>query len=386
MTAEFVMPRLGADMESGRLVEWRKHAGDAVERGEIIAEVETDKGEIEVESFATGVVDRLLVEPGTSAAVGAPLATIRTDGVRSAERVRISPSARRLAAELHVDPETVRGSGPKGRVVRRDVEATAATAPPQPEAAPVRPPEPAPAPRPPAAEPAPHETAPPASEDAAARMRAAIAAAMARSKREIPHFYLRTTIDMSAAITWLGEENERRPLAERLLYGALLIKATALALRDVPELNATWQGDRAVRADRVHVGVAVALRGGGLIAPALHDTDTLSLSDLMHGFRDLVTRARAGRLRGSELSDPTITVTSLGERGVEEVYGVIVPPQVAIVGFGKIVERPWVFQGRVLPCPVITATLAADHRVTDGHRAGEFLAAIDRLLQDPSGL
>ena len=130
--------------------------------------------------------------------------------------------------------------------------------------------------------------------------------------------------------------------------------------------------------------MAVSLRGGGLVAPALHDADTRSLDDLMRGFRDLVTRARAGRLRGSELSDPTITMTSLGERGVEEVYGVIVPPQVAIVGFGTIVERPWVFQGRVLPCPVITVTVAADHRVTDGHR-GRAVPGRDRAAAAGAG-
>lgn len=387
---EFLMPRLGADMDAGRLVEWRKRPGDSITRGDIIAEVETDKGEIEVESFATGVIDKLLVDPGALVPVGTALATIRADGEGAGPaRARISPSARKLAAELHVDPSAVHGSGPMGRILRRDIEAAAAvSAPPAaPPAAPPPAPEPTPAPPAPVAARPAERPAPAAAEgDPAARMRAAIAAAMARSKREIPHFYLRTTIDMSAATAWLGEQNAERTVTDRLLYGVLLIKATALALREVPELNATWQRDVPVQSERVHVGVAVSLRGGGLVAPALHDTDTRSLDDLMRGFRDLVTRARAGRLRASELSDPTITMTSLGERGVEEVYGVIVPPQVAIVGFGRIVERPWVFQRRVLPCPVMTATLAADHRVTDGHRAGIFLAAVERLLQEPGEL
>jgi len=217
-------------------------------------------------------------------------------------------------------------------------------------------------------------------------MRRAIAASMSRSKREIPHFYLGQTIDMSRALAWLGQENLRRPVTERLLHGALLIKAVALALREVPELNATWEGDEVVRRDDVNVGVAIALRGGGLVAPALHHTDELTLEELMHAFRDLVSRARAGSLRSSEMSEPTITVTSLGERGVESVVGVIFPPQVAIVGFGTLVERPWITEGQILPCPVVTASLSADHRVTDGHRASAFLAAVDRLLQEPEEL
>jgi pyruvate dehydrogenase E2 component (dihydrolipoamide acetyltransferase) len=166
----------------------------------------------------------------------------------------------------------------------------------------------------------------------------------------------------------------------------LLLKAVALALREVPELNAVWEGEQVVQKERINVGMALWLRSGGLVAPAVHDTDRLSLDELMLALRDLTARARAGSLRSSELSDPTITVTSIGERGVERLYGVIFPPQVAIVGFGKTVERPWVVHGRVLPCPVVTATLSADHRVTDGHRAALLLAAVDRLLQEPEEL
>jgi pyruvate dehydrogenase E2 component (dihydrolipoamide acetyltransferase) len=187
-------------------------------------------------------------------------------------------------------------------------------------------------------------------------------------------------------MTWLAEENLRRPVQDRLLYGVLLIKAVALALKEVPELNSVWQGSEAVRSDAVHMGVAISLRGGGLVAPALHDVAGQSLGDLMRSFRDLVQRARSGGLRSSELSDPTITMTSLGEQGVESVFGIIFPPQVAIVGFGKIVERPWAVGGQVAVRPLVTATLSADHRVSDGHRGGLFLAAVDRLLQEPGRL
>jgi pyruvate dehydrogenase E2 component (dihydrolipoamide acetyltransferase) len=385
---DFLMPKLGADMTEGTLIAWRKQPGDAVRRGDIVAEVETEKGVIDVEIFDSGVIDKLLTQPGEKVPVGAVLAIIKEDGaapvapmetppvvapaaVNSAQvsavggaatRLPISPSARRLARERGVDPATVRGTGPRGAVTREDIERAAAT-----QAGPL------PAPLPPAA-------------DRQSPMRQAIAAAMSRSKREIPHYYLSTDIDMFRAMTWLAAENEKRPVADRLLYGALLLKAVALALHEAPELNALWQGDCAVPSEAIHVGVATALRQGGLIAPALHHTDRHSLTDLMRKLRDLVNRARTGRLRSSELSDPTITVTSLGEQGVEAVFPIIYPPQVAIVGFGKVTDRPWVADGQVVVRPVITATLAADHRVSDGHRSGRFLAALDRLLQEPDKL
>jgi pyruvate dehydrogenase E2 component (dihydrolipoamide acetyltransferase) len=217
-------------------------------------------------------------------------------------------------------------------------------------------------------------------------MRQTIAAAMTRSKREIPHYYLSTTIDMGTAMAWLKEDNLRRPVTDRLLVGVLLLKAVALALREVPELNAVWKGSEVIQSPDIHVGVAVSLRRGGLVAPALHRTDQQPLGELMKNFQDLVKRARAGTLRSSELSDPTITVTSLGEQGVETVFGVIYPPQVALVGLGKLAERPWVVNGQVVARPLITASLSADHRVSDGHRGGLFLAALDRLLQRPDQL
>ena len=393
--AEFVMPALGADMNVGTLMTWLKQPGDTVARGDIIAVVHTDKADVEVEVFTSGVLERVLIEPGAEVPVGTALAVIREDGAPAAPpsaapapaapaapapaeagpHIAISPSARHLAEELGIDPALIEGSGPGGRIQRKDVEAAAAAR----DAAAAAPPVPAQVP--PAAPPA----GPPV-EDRNAAVRRAIASAMSRSKREIPHFYLGQTIHMSNAIAWLAQENLRRPVPERLLHGVLLVKAVALALREVPELNAVWQGDELVRREDINVGVAIALRGGGLVAPAIHETDRLSLDELMHAFRDLVSRARSWSLRSSEMSDPTITVTSLGERGVETVFGIIFPPQVAIVGFGTLVERPWISEGQVLICPVVNASLSADHRVTDGHRASAFLAAIDRLLQEPDEL
>ena len=391
------MPQLGADMSAGKLLRWRKMVGDHVQRGDIIADVETDKADIEVEVFTTGVIEKFLVQPEEKVPVGTVLAVIREEGkpltdeelrlitaaarepipavptapapvisliaarpAAGERRLHISPAARKLAADLGVDPASVIGTGPGGRITLEDVQRAAQAKP-----------------------------APPAAEvalDRPARMRQAIAAAMARSKREIPHYYLSTTIDMSRVMAWLTQENLKRSVEDRLVYGVLLLKAVALALRDAPELNSIWKDGRATPVADIHVGVAISLRGGGLVAPALHHTDRQSRGDLMKSFRDLVQRARTGSLRSSELSDPTITVTSLGEQGVESVFGIIYPPQVALVGFGKVVERPWSVDGQVVSRQVMTATLSADHRVSDGHRGGLFLAAIDRKLQEPEQL
>ena len=389
--AEFLMPTLGADMTDGTLVQWKKKEGDRITKGEIIAEVDTEKAAIDVESHTTGIIERLITKPGDKVPVGTVMAIIREEGRPTASvvspqtvttpptppppvhrtesgtvapsqagRLRMSPAARKLAAERGIDASRLQGTGPEGAITLEDIErATTATA---------------------------DIAKPVGAADRQARMRQTIAAAMARSKREIPHYYLSTTIDMGRAITWLKDSNEQRPVTERLLHGVLLIKAVALALRRVPELNALWKDGEAGRSERIHIGTAISLRQGGLVAPALHDADRLSLSELMQNFQDLVKRARAGSLRSSELSDPTITVTSLGEQGVETVFGVIYPPQVALVGFGKVVERPWVADGLVVPRPVLMASLSADHRVTDGHRGGLFLAEIDRLLQEPQSL
>jgi pyruvate dehydrogenase E2 component (dihydrolipoamide acetyltransferase) len=395
--AEFVMPQLGADMTAGKLLRWRKNMGDRILRGDIIADVETDKADIEIEVFTAGVIEKFLVQPGEKVPVGTVLAIIQEEGkpttaeappissVRPSvpaptmpgvpapaisgrpalaeikpSRLRISPAAKKLAEELGTDSALISGTGPDGRITLEDVQRAA-----QPEGA---------------------QLTPEVELDRQARLRQVIAAAMARSKREVPHYYLSTSIDMSRAMAWLTQENLKRSVEDRLVYGVLLLKAVALALREIPELNSIWIGARATQCPEVHVGVAVSLRGGGLVAPALHHTDRLSIDELMKNFRDLIQRARAGSLRSSELSDPTVTVTNLGEQGVETVFGIIYPPQVALVGFGKLLERPWSLDGQIVSRPVIKATLSADHRVSDGHRGGLFLAAVDRKLQEPEKL
>jgi pyruvate dehydrogenase E2 component (dihydrolipoamide acetyltransferase) len=388
--AEFRMPSLGADMEAGTLVQWLVKPGDHVKHGDIIAVVETQKGAIEIETFQTGVIEKFLVDVGTKVPVGTPLAEIRAEGEARRAAVaapplvaappkappapepaatpgaRASPAARRLAEQRGINLSTVSGTGPQGAITYADVEARlGAAGAPAPAAAPER------------------KRAPALNLDA---MRTAIAAAMARSKREIPHYYLEHQVDITACVQWLAQKNAALPPDGRLLIGVLALKAVALACRRFPAFNGFYHDNKFKPAPAVHVGFAIAIRGGGLAAPALHDADQLSLDDLMTCMRDLVQRTRVGRIRSSEIADPTITVSSLGERGVESLYGIIYPPQVAIVGFGKVVQRPWVIDGAIGPRSVVTITLSADHRVSDGHAGALFLAEIGRLLQEPDKL
>jgi pyruvate dehydrogenase E2 component (dihydrolipoamide acetyltransferase) len=217
-------------------------------------------------------------------------------------------------------------------------------------------------------------------------MRQAIGQSMARSKREIPHYYLQHHADLTAAEAFLARHNADAPPDRRLLMGALFVKAVAKAARGNAKMNGHFEEGAFRPADRVHCGVAVALRGGGLTAPAIHDCDRLALDEVMAAMRDLVARARSGRLRASEMAGGTITVSSLGERGVEAMTAVIVPPQVAIVSFGTPVRRPWVVDDTVVPRTVVAVTLAADHRVSDARQGGRFLAAVTELLEDPEAL
>jgi pyruvate dehydrogenase E2 component (dihydrolipoamide acetyltransferase) len=436
--AEFTMPSLGADMDAGTLVEWLVHEGDTVHRGDPMAVVDTDKSAIEVESFDDGVVQRFLVEPGTRVAVGTPLAALGpvvseppahrrphapravppplrhhaaelgvdlttltgtgadgtvtredVDRVAAPRRPRVSPHARLLARDLEVDLADV-APGPDGAVHAEQVRAAAArkaparaaapppsvTAPPAAVPAQRQAPTPAPAPAP-ASAPAPRTAAAP---------RATIAALMSRAKREIPHYYVATTVDLTVLTRWLQRTNRERPVSERLVPAAALIKATALTARDHPELNGFWVEDAFEPGVDVHLGVAVHVRGGALVAPAIHHTADLTLGEVMSALRDLVTRARAGRLRRAEMADPTLTVTDLGDQGVEEVIGVIYPPQVALLGVGRVAERPWAVDGMVGARPTVRLTLSGDHRATDGATGATFLNDLEEHLQHPEEL
>jgi pyruvate dehydrogenase E2 component (dihydrolipoamide acetyltransferase) len=191
---------------------------------------------------------------------------------------------------------------------------------------------------------------------------------------------------MHRALAWLQSENLKRSVKDRLLPAAMLIRAVALALKDIPDLNGYWVNDRLETKESLNIGFAIALRQGGLITPAILDAERKSLDELMAALSDLILRTREGRLRSSEISEATITITNLGDLGVETVYGVIYPPQVALVGFGSIQERPWAANGMLGVRPALTATLAGDHRATDGRRGAQFLEALDRYLQEPEKL
>jgi pyruvate dehydrogenase E2 component (dihydrolipoamide acetyltransferase) len=486
------MPSLGAEMEAGRLLTWYVEPGQQVHRGDVIAEVETDKADIDVEVFEDGTVGALLVEEGVRVPVGTPMATIlpagavvpdglaaavpqpvtsevaRTGDVVLSPAVHpgdapaaaapvapvapvgtepvppvphpagppapvLNPVLRRLAQRLAVDTSHLVGTGPGGRVTRTDVE-RAATAAGPPESSPSAPTAPTASVAPgPSSRSSPYarrlaaergialgsrtgsgpdgalvaadvaaiaqlDASPPPAGDAEERggadrgedrevsMRRAIARAMSRSKREIPHYYLGETVDVEPMMRWLEDHNERHPAAERLLPAVLLLKAVARTAAAFPELNGTWEDDRFHPAEGVHLGVAISLRGGGLLAPVIRDAHARSLQDMMTALRDVVGRTRRGGLRASELTGGSISVSNLGDTGVETVLAVIQPPQVALVGAGSIAERPWVEDGRVVVRRCIHLTLAADHRASDGHLGGRFLAAIADHLRRPEQL
>jgi pyruvate dehydrogenase E2 component (dihydrolipoamide acetyltransferase) len=389
---EFKLPSLGAEMDEGTLIEWKVKPGDAVAKGQVVAVVDTSKSAIDVEIWQDGVVYELALEPQQTVPVGtvmirllepgetrehaesekrrvatpatlpasavapapAPVAPAYTAHPAPDLRQRVSPAARKRAAELDVDVSKLVGTGPKGAITVEDIEQAAAA-----KAVP---------------------------KDRGLEMRKAIGAAMARSKREIPHYYLATDIPLARAAAWLASRNEGRPVTERVLMAVVQLKAVARALRKYPELNGHYQDGAFVPGSGIHLGVAISLRQGGLIAPAIRDVDALGLDALMRALADLVARARALTLRSSEMTDATITVTNLGDQGVELVQGVIYPPQVALVGFGRVTERPWVEDGTLAVRPVVTASLSADHRASDGHRGALFLNELARLLQAPEQL
>ncbi|GAA1981512.1 pyruvate dehydrogenase complex dihydrolipoamide acetyltransferase [Terrabacter lapilli] len=436
------MPSLGADMESGTLVEWLVKVGDPVHRGDIVAVVETPKSTVEVECFDTGTVEELLVDEGRKVPVGTVLARLaegalvgapprpapeplaperispepvppepvvpvaaspepaapasvspvvgHPNGDRASARARVSPLARRIAEEEGVDLSTVTGTGFGGVIRAEDVrragrhtapEATTAEASAGRTAEPpVRPPVEA------LGEAVGEAVARAPAAQQAADMRSSIAALMTVSNREIPHYHLTHTIDLQRSIRWMKERNRELEMSERLVPAVLLLAATARAARAVPELNGHWVDGDFQAAAGVDLGLILSLRSGGLLVPVIAGADRLSVEETMARTKELTRRARSGRLRGSDLARPSISVSNLGDQGVESVLGVIYPPQVALVGFGAVVERPWAVHGLLGIRPVVTVTLAGDHRATDGATGSRLLKTIDRLLQAPEEL
>jgi pyruvate dehydrogenase E2 component (dihydrolipoamide acetyltransferase) len=393
MKIEFRLPSLGADMESATLTEWLKKPGEHIRHGEPLVTVETTKGLIDIESYDDGQMLEHLVQPGTRVPVGAVLASLEVEGAArapqgppspqaippqpatvtgespvsapaqtagrpqetTASHARISPAARRRAHELGVSLEDLARSAAGGIVHIEDVEELAS-----------------------------HEPAAPT--DARAAMRATIGAAMARAKREIPHYYLGHSVDFGPARDWLIRHNAPLPVKDRLIEAVLITKAVALAASRIEGFNGYFRNGRFEPSAVVHAGAAIAVRGGGLVAPALLDASRKDLATLMQDFSALVTRVRAGHLRSGEFTAATITVTSLGADGVDVLYPIISPPQVAIVGAGAIRDQAWVQDGQLVVRPVLTLALAADHRVTDGRAGARFLRAVADLLAHPEAL
>lgn len=412
----FAMPSLGADMDEGRITEWLVHPGDHVARGQIIVIVETDKSDIEVEVFEDATVQEILVGEGEVVAVGTPIAVLHPDsparmaapaprGVETpaapaapapvpkpAPHAVTSPVLRHLADQLHVDTARLHGTGLGGRVRRTDVEGAARSTRFTPRArrllrergldgssfgdrdlvtgADVL------------AAPAPATVRAPTDRTDArqASMRRHIAELMARSWREIPHYHVAKRLDLSLPIERLAAVNEGRALPDRIVPGALLLCAAARAAAKVPQCNGWWHGGRFEAADHVHLGVVLSLRSGGIIVPTIERADALDPTEMMHRLAELVQRARDGRLRSSHLGESTITVTSLGDRGADSVIGIIHPPQVALVGLGAVHDEVWPVDGRPVIRPTVNATLAGDHRATDGLSGSRFLAAMQSLL------
>ena len=388
---DFLMPSLGADMEAGTLIEWRKKPGETVKRGDIIAEVETQKGLIEIEVFEEGVIGELLIKEGTKVPVGTVMATInpststleikettaektaiaiqpteekiikKTAGEKFEEKqIKASPLAKRIAAENNIDLSQLQGTGEDGAITKEDIKNAIAQ----------------------------KEKITKPEEKMSLQLEAirlAVAAAVSKSNKEIPHYYLEKKIDMTKALTWLRESNSKRPIQKRLLPAALIIKATAKSLVDFPNLNAIW--DNGVQPKKeINIGFVVSLRSGGVIVPTIRNADLKSIDEIMEALNDIIPRARVMKLRSSDLTDSTITITSLGEGGADMVFGVIYPPQVAILGFGGSSQQPFVENGMLGIRTVFTVTLAGDHRATDGLTGSDFLVTLNRYLQNPETL
>lgn len=399
MAYEVVMPQMGADMKEGTIVRWLKKEGEEVTRGELIAEIETDKANVEIEAFESGVFRKILAQPGETVTVGqvialiaapdedisqyeaatapekeaAPAATAEPARPPTAARppaaerpVRASPVARRIAQEKGIDLRQVSGTGPEGRIVRRDVEAFLARG-----AAPAAEERPA---VPPAAEPV-----------TMSRMRQTIARRMAQSKREAPHYYVTAEIDMTEAQRLRSQLNAFLGEEAHVTINDLLVKAAAKALARYPIFN-TWFVEGEIRRHELqNVCIAIALEEG-LIAPAIVDCGSKSLAQIARASRDLAERAESGALKPEEYAGGTFTVSNLGMFGLDELIAIIQPPQTAILGVGQVRSIPVVREGQIAVAEVMKAALSADHRVTDGAQGGQFLGEVKRLLENPVGL
>ena len=397
---DFKMPALGADREKGTVVTWHVQPGSNVQKGDVILDVETDKGTIAVDVWETGQISEILVQPGATVPVGTPLARI-ADKITivgmapkpssvvnepdllqpsptrkippEVKRRRISPLARRMAKDLNIDLNRIADHEDGSPICREDVEAVASQ---QTSKARVDKPATQPLSR------APEQSSP----DQFARLRSVISELMARSKREIPHYYLETEINLTSTLEWLDQLNSSRSISNRILPVALLLKAVAQAASKAKGINGHFIDGTFHESKDVHLGIILSLRQGGIVSPAIRHADQLSIDDIMMQLMDLIQRARHGKLKSSEVTDQTLTVTSLGDTGVDRVLGIIYPPQVAIIGFGRITWRPWADKHMIGAAQTVVTSLSADHRVSDGLSGAAFLSEVSQLLRQPASL
>ncbi len=432
-----VMPKLSEAMETGKLLRWLKQEGDRISGGDIIAEIETDKADIELEAFGSGVLRKLLATPGTAVPVGGLIAVIAEPdedisavvggaparpaavpaapsasapaaapavaarapaaapvpsapapaGVASAAavlppgRLRVSPLARKLAQRASIDLARVTGTGPSGRIIQRDIEAFVAARPPAPVGRPTAVAAAMPAA---AVSPAVARTGPDTEDVPLSAIRAAIARQMTQSKAPVPHFYITTEIAMERAAA-LREELQALPGAPKVTFTDVIVRACAVALQKHPGVNASFTGDAIRRHRAAHIGIAVAVEDG-LITPVLRDCDRKSLFQIAAEARDLVERTRGRKLRQQELSGATFSVSNLGMFPVDEFSAIINPPEGAILAVGAIVDKPVVVDGQLAVGKRMRVTLSADHRVMDGAMGARFLADLKAALEAPLAL
>lgn len=398
--SDYFMPSLGADMDEGSVIEWLVGVGDRVERGQVIARVETEKSDIDIEIWQPGTIAEIIVEPGRIVPVGATLLRIDTGetmempapvlptpkemerpGIDARHHVESEPDrdvkrpgasgvvwatplARHLAGEQGIELSNVAGTGPDGAVRATDLDHEVGDVPLTADQ--------------------PDDMARPSRTD---RIRSVIAVRMTRSNDEIPHYRLQRDVDLTGLLAHLSSINEPRPVADRVLPAAAFVRSVAIAAAKHPELNGTWLDHRFHPGVGINVSVAISLRGGGLVTPTIRHADMRTLDEVMSMIKEFAMAARTGSMRSEwTASDSSITVTNLGERGADLVHGLISPPEVALVGFGRVLERPWVVDGVVTPRSMVTVTLGADHRATDGAAGSRFLNTLANALEEPEQL
>ncbi len=419
------MPKMGDTMEEGKILHWLKNVGEPVKKGDMLAEVETDKVNIEIEAFSSGVLRKILISEGKSAPIGAAIALIgtadeplpgeiggssspskapaietRVEGVpqpfrpaatqvapvptNNYERIFISPLARNIAREHQLDYATLQGTGPNGRIIKMDVEAALAQLARFTESQPVGV---APAVPQPVPVFAPGETGD-VVEIPLTAMRRTIARRLSQSMQTAPHFYVTTVIDTTNLAVLREQINAyaaHDPVPVKVSFNDLIVKAVARALVRMPQVNVSFAEDRLLQKQSVNIGVAVALEQG-LIVPVLRNVHQLGILDIARETRRLAEAARDGKLRPEEFSGGTFTVSNLGMFDVESFTAVINPPELAILAIGSITPTPVALDGQVVIRDRMKVTLSSDHRAIDGALAARFLQEVKRLLEEPMGI